>query len=82
MPTWRTAKGFAIIAIAALLVAVAILSKTVVRLENYHYANFLGFCADFNPKDPQQRIEREKCLNATETRTRWFWHILYAIGMF
>jgi hypothetical protein len=30
---------------------------------------------------PQQRIERERCLEATQTRTHWFWHVLYGVGL-
>jgi hypothetical protein len=64
----------------ALLIATIILGSAVVRLENYRHANFIGFCADYNVRDPQQRIAREQCLDGSQTRTNWFWHLLYGIG--
>jgi hypothetical protein len=27
------------------------------------------------------RIEREECLEATQTRTHWFCHVLYGVGL-
>lgn len=68
-----------ILTIAALLVAVVWLGTAVVRLENYHYANFVGLCTQFNIKDPRERIEREACLERTETRTNWAWHLMYGL---
>jgi hypothetical protein len=65
-----------IVVIVMLIAMVAILTSAVVRLENYRYANFVGACTEFDITKPQQRIEREKCLEATQTRTHWFWHVL------
>ena len=70
-----------VLAIAALFVGLVVLTKAVVRLENYRYANFLGFCAEFSLRDPQQLIEREKSLNGVQTRTHWFWHVVHGIGL-
>jgi hypothetical protein len=70
-----------IVVIVMLLAMVAILTSAVVRLENYRYANFVGACTEFDITKPQQRIEREKCLEATQTRTHWFWHVLYGVGL-
>ena len=67
--------------IAALLIAVVVLSRAVVRLENYHYANQVGMCDKFDLSDPRQIFAREDCLNNTKTRTHWFWHILYGTGV-
>ena len=64
---------------ALLLSIVVLLSATVVRLENYRYSNFVGFCSQYNIADPQQRIKREDCLNSTESRTHWVWHLLYGL---
>ena len=34
------------------------------------------------PEDqPRQYEARKNCLNNTETRTHWFWHILYGTGV-
>ena len=69
----------AVAGIAVLLIALVVLANAVARLENYRYANFVGFCTQFDITSPQQRIEREKCLEATQTRTHWFWHVLYGV---
>ena len=66
-------------AIGILFAAVVVLGSTVVRLENYRYANFVGFCSDYDIKNPIERINREECLNKTQTRTHWIWHLLYAL---
>ncbi len=66
-------------AIGILFGAVVVLGSTVVRLENYRYANFVGFCSDYDIKNPVERINREECLNKTQTRTHWIWHLLYAL---
>ena len=71
----------AAIIVAMFAVALVVLASAVVRLENYRDANFVGFCTQFDIKNPAQRIEREKCLNATQTRTHWFWHLLYGVGL-
>ena len=73
------------LAIAALLVVVVVLGRSVVRLENYDYANQVGLCDKFEVPglrlDMKQYEAREACLNNTETRTHWFWHILYGTGV-
>jgi hypothetical protein len=73
-------RNVAVAVIILLVVMVVLLAAAVVRLENYRYANFIGFCTQFDITRPQQRIEREKCLEATQTRTHWFWHVLYGVG--
>jgi hypothetical protein len=70
-----------IIVVVSLVVAVIVLTHAIVRLENYRYANFVGFCTDFDIKDPQQRIKREACLNNTQTRTHWLFHVAYGVGL-
>jgi len=74
-------RALVIMTIATLVVVVVMLSSAIVRLENYRYADLVGFCTEFNITVPQQRVEREKCLDATQTRTHWFWHILYGVGV-
>ena len=75
-----TERGSYIVAIVVLAVAVVVLASAVVRLENYRYANSVGVaCREFD--SPLQRSEREKCLEATQTRTHWLWHIVYGIGL-
>ena len=69
-------RALGLITIAALLVAVVVLGRAVVRLENYHYANQVGMCDKH-----EEYLAREACLNNTETRTHWFWHILYGTGV-
>ncbi|WP_018405929.1 hypothetical protein [Methylocystis rosea] len=72
-------KLFLYSAIGILFVAVVVLGSTVVRLENYRYANFVGFCSDYDIKNPVERINREECLNKMQTRTHWIGHLLYAL---
>ena len=67
------------ILIAALLVCLAALSAAVVRLENFHYASFVGMCSEFKAEDPLQTVKRHECLHKTETRTNPMWHLFYAL---
>ncbi|QOZ69145.1 hypothetical protein SAMN05192541_109299 [Bradyrhizobium arachidis] len=67
------------VVLIVMLAAVAWFGSAVVRLENYHYANFVGLCTQFNIKDPRERIERETCLEQAETRTSWAWHLVYGL---
>jgi hypothetical protein len=66
-----------LITIVLLIVAMFVLGRAVVRLENYRYANFVGLCDKFDIANPQQRLAREECLDQAQTRTHWFWHLLY-----
>lgn len=66
-----------------LLIALSLLLNvwlvaTVIRLENFHYAVQTGMCAEHSG-DP---IAHQKCLDETETRTHWGWHLGYALGVF
>jgi hypothetical protein len=65
--------------IVGLALATMWLGAAVVKLENYRYANFIGKCSQYNITDPIQRIQREDCLEKTQTRTHWFWHLLYGL---
>lgn len=65
--------------IVILLLLIVWLSTTVVRLENFRYATFVGFCsgpAETIQTEPQKRYE---CLKSKETRTNWLWHLLFAL---
>jgi hypothetical protein len=75
------AKGLYLVVVAALVIMVIALTAAVVRLENYRYANFVGFCTDYDMHEPRERIRREKCLETSETRTHWFWHVLYGVRL-
>lgn len=50
----------------------------IIRLESYHYASQLGMCDAAN-SPPPDLLQRDKCLNETETRTGWYWHLYYAL---
>jgi hypothetical protein len=65
--------------IAILLVCVAVLAGAVVRLENYHYASFVGMCSEFKADDPFQAMKRHDCLHKQKTRTSPMWHLFYGI---
>lgn len=62
--------------IIGLLATVVWFGSVIVRLENYHYANSIGMCAEH-----LDLVQRSRCLNASETRTSSFWHLAYALGM-
>ena len=74
-----TERGLYIATIIVLALAVVALASAVVRLENYRYANSVGSCREFD--SPLQYGERERCLEATQTRTHWLWHIVYGVGL-
>ena len=67
------------IIIAVLAVCTLWLSATVVRLENYHYASFVGMCGQYNPGNPLDTVKRHQCLHETSTRTSPLWHLFYAL---
>ncbi|MBC7435446.1 MAG: hypothetical protein H7332_05195 [Bdellovibrionales bacterium] len=61
----------------ALVVAVLLvvwLSAALVRVENERYAMQVGMCWNVQLKLPDSA-----CLQKVETRTGWWWHLLYAI---
>jgi hypothetical protein len=56
------------------------LTLTVIRLENYHYASFVGMCGpEPPPGDIDASMARHRCLHNTETRTASYWHLYYAL---
>jgi hypothetical protein len=67
------------IVIAVLFIWVVVLSATVVRLENFHYASIVGMCPESKADNQLQTMQRHKCLHSTETRTNPLWHLLYAV---
>jgi len=66
-------------AIVMLIICVFVLARAVIRLENYHYASVVGMCSEYKADDPLQSVQRQKCLNNTESRTNPLWHIFYAL---
>ena len=63
-------------AILILLVLLYWFGSTIVELENYGYASTIGMCSEFaNP------LERVECLQNTETRTHWIFHLLYSLNI-
>lgn len=62
-------------AIVGLVLLVVWLSVTVIRLENFRYATFVGFCSE-----PTQSAVRYECLKSKETRTSPLWHLFYALA--
>ena len=70
-----------LIVITLLSVTLFFMTAAVVRLENYRNANFVGYCAEHDGKDPVARIKREVCLEEKQTRTSWFWHVLYGLKL-
>lgn len=67
------------IVIIILLICVFVLARAVIRLENYHYASVVGMCSEYRADDPLQPVQRQQCLNNTQTRTSDLWHLFYAL---
>jgi hypothetical protein len=67
------------IIIGLLLIAVVWLSSTVIRLENYRYASFLGMCPIEESQGIKSTADHYACLNLIETRTNSIWHLFYAL---
>ena len=72
-------KLLSLVLIVGLTLAVVWLTSAVVRLESYRYANSLDMCSQYDINNPLQRVQREGCLENTETRTYWLWHLLYGL---
>jgi hypothetical protein len=66
-------KNILIFALLGLLIWFA---SVIVRLENYRYANSVGFCSEHT-----DLVQKSRCLNETETRTSPLWHLVYALGL-
>lgn len=64
------------LSILVLVALVMWMSARIIDLENYRHASFVGMCAgpDF--------IERDRCLQSTQTRTHWIWHLAYGLKIF
>lgn len=60
--------------IALLLAMVAFMSHRLVQLENQRYAMVTGLC-EYDPGNPRWL----DCLERTQTRTSWAWHLYYAL---
>lgn len=71
-----TAKNVVMVVLA---LAVFVLARAVIRLENYRYANAVGFCREYTTKDPLQLVQRDRSLENTQTRTNGLWHLFYAL---
>lgn len=67
------------ISIVILIICVLLLARSVIRLENYHYASVLGMCSEYKPSEPLQSVQRIKCLNNMKTRSNPLWHLFYAL---
>jgi len=68
--------------ILLLLVLILLLSRTIVRLENFHYASWAGFCYEKEvvyAENLEAIAERNRCLENTQTRTSNFSHLFYAL---
>lgn len=71
------------IIIIILLIVIFVFGKTIVRLENYHYANEVGMC-DFEKMEGswflEKKINQDKCFKNVQTRTSFIWHLFYALS--
>jgi hypothetical protein len=62
------------IALVVSLLAIVWLCAALVRVENERYALQVGLC-----RDAATGMSDSKCLSAIESRTGWWWHLLYAL---
>jgi len=68
------------IAIGALVLIAFLLARAVVRLENFHYASFVGMENECGPPpDVLHTFRHHKCLHDQETRTSPYWHLYYGL---
>jgi hypothetical protein len=61
--------------IVLLLVLAAFMAQRIIHIENQRYALVLGMCPNTSPED----LLIMKCLDETETRTHWVWHLYYGL---
>ena len=64
-----------------MIILVVWLSSTVIRLENYHYANFVGMCdkEKFSGNYAEKHFKQSRCFETVQTRTHPLWHLYYAL---
>lgn len=67
------------VVVILLLVVIIWLSSAVVRLENYHYAVQIGLCEEFS--GAEKLAQKNECLNNSETRTGFWWHLIYGLNI-
>lgn len=64
------------VALTLLALLVVWLSASLVRVENQRYAQVTGMC-----RDGATGLSDLVCLSKVETRTSWFWHLAYGLGL-
>lgn len=65
--------------IVFLLILLFWFGSAIIRLENYHYATQVGFCAEFS--ELENLIQKDYCLNQVQTRTNPLWHLLHGLNI-
>ena len=71
-----------LLVIAVLIIAVLLLARAVIRLENFHYASQIGLCSEQGvvyANNPMANHQRNVCLDNIETRTSPLWHLYYGV---
>ena len=68
-PTVKTRLSF-----LTLLLMIAWLVLALVRVENQRYALQLGMC-----RDEARKLPDLSCIERSETRTGWYWHLYFAL---
>ena len=64
------------VVIVVLGLCVLFLATRIVRIENQRYGLMVGMCpSKLGPSLPPDL----ECLKSIETRTRWVWHLYYAL---
>ncbi len=65
--------------ILVLLAWTLLLTTTLIRLEDFHYATKLGMCSTLKSDELMRSLERHDCLHRAGTRTSGLWHLYYAL---
>ncbi len=71
---------FSLILVIVLLSIILWFGTAIVRLENYHYASQVGLCDELSGLE--NLVQKDQCLNEAQTRTNFFWHLLYGLKIF
>ena len=66
--------------IILLLVVIIWMGYNIIELESFRYATLVGYCSNYQDQFTMFQ-ERYDCLSSTETRTHWFYHILFGLGI-
>lgn len=70
----ETARRWVGVLLAVAVVLLVWFGAAIVRIENERYALALGMC-----RNDVTKMADLGCLDRTQTRTHWLWHLYYAL---